>query len=49
MLTPFVVAFATEDVVIDTPDPFLIGGIVLVIFLALIGALLAFGKGREHS
>jgi hypothetical protein len=29
--------------------PYLIGGGALVILLALMFALLAFGKGREHS
>ena len=29
--------------------PFYIGGGILLVLLALMGALLAFGKGREHS
>jgi len=29
--------------------PYYIGGVSLLILLVLIGALLAFGKGREHS
>jgi hypothetical protein len=29
--------------------PYFIGGGTLLILLALIGALLAFGQGREHS
>jgi hypothetical protein len=29
--------------------PYYIGGGTLLILLVLIGALLAFGKGREHS
>ncbi|WP_340540374.1 hypothetical protein [Nocardioides sp. GXZ039] len=30
-------------------SPYLVGAIVLAILLALLGALLAFGGGREHS
>jgi hypothetical protein len=29
--------------------PWLIGGITLLIFMFLLFALLAFGKGRDHS
>jgi hypothetical protein len=29
--------------------PFYIGGGILLVLLVLMGALLAFGKGREHS
>lgn len=29
--------------------PYYIGGGILLVLLVLIGALLAFGKGREHS
>jgi len=30
-------------------DPYLIGGGILLVLLVLMAALLAFGKGREHS
>lgn len=30
-------------------DPYLIGGVALVIQLVLLFILLAFGKGREHT
>ena len=30
-------------------NPWLVGGITLAILLAMIGALLMFGAGREHS
>jgi len=30
-------------------DPYFIGGGILLVLLVLMGALLAFGKGREHS
>ena len=30
-------------------NPWVIGGITLLILLAALGALLAFGAGREHS
>jgi len=30
-------------------QPYIIGGGILLLLFALIGALLAFGKGREHS
>ena len=29
--------------------PFYVGGGILLVLLVLMGALLAFGKGREHS
>jgi hypothetical protein len=29
--------------------PYLVGGLALLILLALLLAMLAFGKGREHS
>ena len=29
--------------------PYYIGGGILLVLLVLLGALLAFGKGREHS
>jgi hypothetical protein len=48
MLNALVLA-AAEPVTDQSPDPFLVGGVVLLALLALIGALLAFGKGREHS
>jgi hypothetical protein len=30
-------------------EPYFIGGGILLVLLALIAALLAFGQGREHS
>ncbi|MFC6153732.1 hypothetical protein [Nocardioides yefusunii] len=30
-------------------DPYWVGATVLVIMLGMIGALIAFGNGREHS
>jgi len=30
-------------------DPYFIGGGILLVLLLVMGALLAFGKGREHS
>jgi hypothetical protein len=30
-------------------EPYYVGGGILLLLLVLIGALLAFGKGREHS
>ncbi|MCR4513141.1 hypothetical protein [Aeromicrobium sp. 50.2.37] len=30
-------------------NPYIIGGVALAILLVLLFALLAFGKGREHS
>ena len=30
-------------------DPYFIGGGILLVLLALMGALLVFGEGREHS
>ena len=29
--------------------PYFVGGGILLVLLALMGALLSFGKGREHS
>jgi hypothetical protein len=34
---------------VDTALSFFIGGSVLLVLLLLMGALLAFGGGREHS
>jgi hypothetical protein len=33
----------------NVPNHWLVGGVTLAILLALILALLAFGRGREHS
>jgi hypothetical protein len=33
----------------NVPNHWLIGGVVLLILIALLVALLAFGAGREHS
>ncbi len=42
-----IVPAVTADVV--SINPFVVGGIALVILLALMLALLSFGGGREHS
>jgi hypothetical protein len=50
MLNAYVVALAAEEHVNENvPNHWLVGGVTLVILLALIFALLAFGAGREHS
>jgi hypothetical protein len=50
MLTAFTIALASEESVNEAvPNHWLIGGITLAILLVLLGALLAFGSGREHS
>ncbi|HEY0952395.1 hypothetical protein [Nocardioides sp.] len=50
MLNAFAIALAAEEHVNESvPNHWLVGGITLVILLALLGALLAFGSGREHS
>lgn len=33
----------------STMTPYFVGGVALLILLSLLVALLAFGKGREHS
>jgi hypothetical protein len=47
MLNAFVAVAAEESS--NVPNPWLVGGIALFILLALLGGLLAFGAGREHS
>ena len=49
MLNPYVVALAVEEHGLDTPPPYLVGGVVLLFLLSLMAALLIFGAGREHS
>lgn len=50
MLNPYVVALAAEEAVNENvPNHWLIGGVTLAILLLLLGGLLAFGAGREHS
>ncbi|MCB0896120.1 MAG: hypothetical protein H6529_19310 [Nocardioides sp.] len=51
MLNPYVAVLATEVEPggLDTPPPYLVGAVVLLVLLALMGALLIFGAGREHS
>jgi hypothetical protein len=50
MLNPYVVALAAEEAVNENvPNHWLIGGIALAILLFMLGALLVFGAGREHS
>ncbi|MBI2245665.1 MAG: hypothetical protein HYU55_17565 [Nocardioides sp.] len=50
MLNAFAIALAAEEHVNESvPNHWLVGGIVLVFLLVLLGGLLAFGAGREHS
>lgn len=50
MLNAFAIALAAEEHVNESvPNHWLVGGIVLVLLLVLLGGLLAFGAGREHS
>ncbi|MEH3033949.1 MAG: hypothetical protein PGN07_07880 [Aeromicrobium erythreum] len=48
MLTT-ILAAAEEGAEHGGPHPYVIGAIALGILLVLLFALLAFGKGREHS
>jgi len=47
MLSLLLLPLATEDG--PGATPYLVGGGALIILLALMMALLAFGRGREHS
>jgi hypothetical protein len=47
MLNVMLLPLAAEEGAGATP--FLVGGGALLLLLALMAALLAFGKGREHS
>jgi hypothetical protein len=47
MVTPLLVSAASEGS--SGINPYWVGLIVLLIFLALVVGLLAFGAGREHS
>ncbi len=50
MLNAFTIALAAEESVNESvPNHWLIGGITLAILLVLLGGLLIFGSGREHS
>jgi hypothetical protein len=50
MLNAFAIALAAEEHVNENvPNHWLVGGVVLVFLLVLLGGLLAFGSGREHS
>lgn len=49
MLELLVAAEETAEHGGDHVSPYLIGGIALAVLLVLLVALLAFGKGREHS
>jgi hypothetical protein len=50
MLNPYVAVLAAEESVNENvPNHWLVGGVTLVILLALILGLLIFGAGREHS
>jgi len=47
MPTPLLVSAAEEAS--SGINPYIIGAVVLIIFLVLVLGLLAFGAGREHS
>ncbi len=50
MLNAFAIALAAEEHVNESvPNHWLVGGLVLLLLLVLLGGLLAFGAGREHS
>ena len=50
MLNPYVVALAAEEAVNESvPNHWLVGSVSLAILLLMLGALIAFGAGREHS
>jgi hypothetical protein len=50
MLNAFTIALAAEESVNESvPNHWLVGGIALAILLVLLGGLLVFGSGREHS
>ncbi len=40
---------AAEEGAHSGPNPWLIGGLVLLLFLGMLGGLVSFGGGREHS
>jgi hypothetical protein len=46
---PLVTLAAAEAAVDPGISPELVGGVVFLILLALLGGLLAFGAGRDHS
>jgi hypothetical protein len=51
MLSQIAVLLTTvaEEAHEESVNPWLVGGIALAILLAMLGALIAFGGGREHS
>ncbi|WP_164477963.1 hypothetical protein [Nocardioides pantholopis] len=51
MLSPLMTVLAAEEThhEVDHALSWGIGAVVLVILLAMIGALVAFGAGRDHS
>jgi hypothetical protein len=51
MLNPYVAVRLAEEHAVNenVPNHWLVGGVTLVILLALILGLLIFGAGREHS
>jgi hypothetical protein len=50
MLNAFAIVLASEEHINENvPNHWLVGGVSLVILLALLLALLIFGAGREHS
>jgi hypothetical protein len=46
-MNAFLTVLHTENP--NVPNHWLVGGVTLVILMALLLALLAFGAGREHS
>lgn len=50
MLNAFAIVLASEENINENvPNHWLVGGVSLLILLVLLGALLIFGAGREHS
>ena len=48
-LNEFILAASEEPEVWAGVNPWVVGAIVLALFLAALGVLVAFGAGREHS
>jgi len=43
------ITFASEAEAHSGPNPYVVGGLVLLLLLGLLVALVAIGGGREHS
>lgn len=48
-IAPLTVLAAEHSQAGDGMNPWVVGGIVLLIFVTMLGALLAFGAGRDHT